>query len=213
MGCPDPYLTQDGVLRNLVGAATRAELAEAEADLVSARTLTWRGWPTKDARLFGTEHLQGLHGHLFGDVYEWAGTFRTTEISKSGTDFFWPCDTLLTRAKKVLGALQRGPLLRSGLEQSVYLDALAALYRDVNYLHPFREGNGRTQRLFLSEVAAYTSRHIDWKAISRLENDEACATSVTTHSARPLRALLVRAVGCEEERSQHLDLMASQLGA
>jgi len=88
---------------------------------------------------------------LFHDVYEWAGHKRTLEISKQGKPFFITAyfgkgfayiDTLIAEYRKV------DPLDKAGL--AVHL---ANLLDSINYLHPFREGNGRTQWEFLRTLA------------------------------------------------------------
>lgn len=187
----DPYLDREsGVLRNLLGIRDRKELARAEADLVSRRAATRRPLthPTYDLA-----QLQETHRLLFQDIFEWAGELRKSDFSKGGTDF-WPFELIEGRADKIFSQLRGGPLLKSDTDTDTFLDSLAMLYLDLNHLHPFREGNGRTQRIFLNDVAMASGRVVDWGRIGRPENDAASSRAVQSLSPGPLRRLLASAV-------------------
>jgi cell filamentation protein len=95
--------------------------------------------------------LLDIHHYLFQDVYEWAGQKRTVEISKQGKPFFLTkffdsgfayVDNFIVEYHKI------DPADKSQLARH-----LANLLDSINYLHPFREGNGRTQREFLRTLA------------------------------------------------------------
>jgi len=92
-----------------------------------------------------------IHKHLFQDVYSWAGEKRKVEISKAGKQFFPTThfdnafhfiDTLISDFRNI-----------SKKEKLQLAVKLAEILDTVNYLHPFREGNGRTQREFLRLLA------------------------------------------------------------
>ena len=106
------------------------------------------------------EFYKSLHRKLFGDLYDWAGTLRTINISKKGTVF---CEhTELER----LGTLKFQRLAKQkllcGLPDSEFVSEAAELYHELNMLHPFREGNGRTLRLFITLLVRNTGRDIDF---------------------------------------------------
>lgn len=191
----DPYFAEPGVLRNLLGIADQDALAIAETDLVEARALEWAG-----ARLptYDSAHLKGIHHHLFQDVYDWAGQFRRVGIGKGGPDGFWPYDTLESRAQRIFTRLATSNLLDPTVTDTDFLSGIALLYLDVNHLHPFREGNGRTQRIFLNEVASVSKRVILWRHVTREANDSACADSMLTQSPRRLAELLGDVVVVEQ---------------
>ena len=94
------------------------------------------------------EFYKRLHGMLFGDLYDWAGKLRTINISKKGTVFCKHTEL------EQLGRLQFERLKKMdyfcGLPEKNFKDELTDLYHDLNMLHPFREGNGRTLRLFIT---------------------------------------------------------------
>ncbi len=204
MASSDPYLDRSaGVLRNRLGLTDRDELRQAEADFVDSRLLGWNGLTNKT---FDASHLSAIHRHLFQDVYEWAGLFRTVGIGKAGPDGFWPSDTLAARATKIFDRLRAGLLMSATVDDATFLREIASLYLDINQLHPFREGNGRTQRVFLNDVAAISNRVIDWRLISRDQNDEACAATLATQSSAALEQLLSAAIVREDDRSERLSI-------
>lgn len=82
----DPYLDPaTGVLKNRLRITDEATLEKTEADIVAARSYELSKAPLKGN--FDLAHLKAVHRHLFGDVYEWAGELRTTDISKGGNRF------------------------------------------------------------------------------------------------------------------------------
>jgi len=92
-----------------------------------------------------------IHKYIFQDVYEWAGKKRTVEISKGGKQFF-PIshfDTALSYIDKLL--IEYRSIDKN--DKKKIAQKLAEILDNVNYLHPFREGNGRTQREFLRTLA------------------------------------------------------------
>lgn len=89
-----------------------------------------------------------LHKQLFGDLYEWAGTVRSMNISKKGTIFCNFEDIERIGTLKFQRLAEQNYL--KGLTKSRFIDELTEFYHDMNMLHPFREGNGRTLRLFIT---------------------------------------------------------------
>src|SRR3989338_4299239 len=141
----DPYVDPaTGVLRNSLGISDTDELAEAEADLTTVAIATLTEKPVRGN--FGLAHLQAVHQRLFGAIYPWAGELRRTEMSKDSSRFA-SVDSLNRAANQLFDSLHKEKLL-NGLTDEDYVRRLAHYYSEVNILHPFREGNGRTQRAF-----------------------------------------------------------------
>jgi len=181
----DPYLDPvGGVLRNLLAITDAAELARAEAALSASRLidLERRRLPGR----YDLAHLQAFHRYILGDVYDWAGQLRTVSIAK-GSVFCLP-QHLESYAADVFGRLAAADRLR-GLARDPFITALAGFLADVNALHPFREGNGRTQRAFFSQLAHDAGHHIAWV---RMDPDHNMAASAAAHHGdlAPLRAML-----------------------
>ena len=181
----DPYFdTEHGLLRNRLGIVDPAELQQAEALLTTLRLIELQEKPLPGG--YDMEHLQEFHRFIFGDVYDWAGELRTVVIGK-GNVFCLP-QFIESFAADVFGRLAVADFLR-GRDRTEFLDGLADLFADVNALHPFREGNGRTQRAFLAQLAADAGWTLRWAAMDPEENVQA---SRCAHRGdhRPLRDML-----------------------
>lgn len=167
----DPYLDPEtGLLRNLVGANTPAEPAQAEADLVAVRIIQLEDHrlvhPTRDI-----DELRGLHKHLFQHLFSWAGDIRTTDMKREPGQFCAPCAGILLNLEHIFTNLRNHYYLQ-GLAQDTFTKTLARFYDDLNYIHHFREGNGRTQRLFWSRVAFEAGWVLNWAHVHGDELDE-----------------------------------------
>lgn len=185
----DPYLDlEHGVLRNLLGITDPAELADAEAALVATRIVDLQRTDLPGG--YDLDHLQEFHEHLFGDVYDWAGELRTVPIGK-GAPFCHPAD-LRAEGGRVFSRLAGARHLR-GLDRAAFVDGLTVLFAELNALHPFREGNGRTLRAFLAQLARAAGHPVRWAGLSADEN-RAASRAAHAGDCRPLRALLERHV-------------------
>jgi cell filamentation protein len=188
-GDADPYIDPaTGLLANLVGASTQGDLAVAEADLVTARWVTLadqRIKPTGDL-----VELRAIHRHLFQDVYAWAGQLRTVDIRKNveGGEFFVPVSIIERAAGFVAGELAEDHYLR-GMVRGQFIARLAHHYDQLNYIHPFREGNGRAQRAFWDRVARDAGWRLSWLDVTGDVNDTASRTAAETRNLEPLIAM------------------------
>ncbi|MBW0092439.1 Fic family protein [Pseudonocardia sp. KRD-184] len=182
----DPYLDLDsGVLRNRLAITDRSELAQVEAELSGTRLVDLAG--TDLAGHYDLAHLRAFHRHLFGDVYDWAGELRTVAIGK-GAPFCSPQE-LPSAGERLFVQLARHHCLQ-GLDRDTFVDALAWLLGGINGLHPFREGNGRTQRAFLGQLARTAGHPVRWVAMDPAENAAACRAAHVDGDTAPLRAML-----------------------
>lgn len=162
----DPYLDKEtGVLRNLLGIKDQAELDSAESSLSFLRASQLRELPIQGG--FDLAHLQAIHKRLFGDVYDWAGQVRQVEIQRGDTVFARQL-AIEGAARQLFGQLALEQRL-SGLDADRFGERAGYFLGEINVLHPFREGNGRTQREFISQLARSTGRRIDWTGVSQAE--------------------------------------------
>jgi cell filamentation protein len=137
-----------GTLRNLAGIDDQELLSAFESLKVAGRAEELRARPIP---VESSDALFAVHRHLFQDVYAWAGQRRTVEISKGGRQFFPVSrfDTALTFIDGLIADYKRLP----PADKTALARKLAEILDAVNFLHPFREGNGRTQREFLRLLA------------------------------------------------------------
>ena len=142
------------VLRNRLDIRDAPALEAAERELVAQRLL--EPVPTGD---FDLTHLKAIHRHLFQDVYAWAGDIRTVEIAK-GESRFQPTRFIAAGMADVHRRIVAAEYFR-GSEPDGFAEGAGPVLGDVNHLHPFREGNGRTQLQYLKQLAARAGHAID----------------------------------------------------
>jgi len=133
-----------GVLRNLQEIEDTDVLIFVESGAVTKRLQELDETPMK---IKGIDSLFEIHRHLFQDIYRWAGKKRKVEISKDGKQFFplTHFDNAFRYIDQLIAEFKKIP--KNNKRQLA--EKLAEILDNVNYLHPFREGNGRTQREFL----------------------------------------------------------------
>jgi cell filamentation protein len=185
----DPYLDLDsGVLHNRLGITDRDQLARAEAALTAARIYELQQRPLPGG--YDLTHLKTFHRVIFGDVYTWAGELRTVALGKGAA--FCPPHDLVRVGEAIFAGVARVHYLR-GLQEPEFVDGLAELLAAINSLHPFREGNGRAQRAFVSQLAREAGYRVRW---ARMDRDTNVAASAAAHRGDtvPLRRMLSRLV-------------------
>lgn len=96
---------------------------------------------------FDFDDYKRIHYTMFSDIYDWAGCIRTISLSKSATVFTRPED-IEELGGRIFKRL-RSEKYFAGLPRRDFVNEIADLYNTINILHPFREGNGRAQRVFL----------------------------------------------------------------
>jgi cell filamentation protein len=192
----DPYVYPGtSVLRNLRDIRDAQILGEFEAEATARRLRQLEQNPLGGR--FGAGHLQAIHQHIFQDVYQWAGRFRSVNISKSG-DLFAFQQHIASSLDKLCGDLRRESHLVGGdLER--FAERGAHYLGEINAIHPFRDGNGRTQREFIRELALHNGLLIDWRHISQDEMIAASRRSLRIDNAG-LEQILKRALDHEPNR-------------
>ena len=158
----DPYTYKDStVLINKLDLSDQQKLNEFEAEISSARA----DEPLPEGAL-DFAHYKAVHHHLFQDVYEWAGKIRTVRISKGGNPFCFP-ENIEGQAAILFGDLKAQDYLRN-LSSQDFADRAAHFLAELNVIHAFREGNGRSQLTFFTLLADYAGHSLD---LSRLDPD------------------------------------------
>jgi cell filamentation protein len=188
-GFLDPNLDPEtGLLRNLIGARTKDALEEAEADLSFARLMQLMEHPPRATG--DLAELRAIHRYLFQDIYGWAGQTRTVDIRKNvkGAGFFLPV-AMIDRAASFAAAELRDENMLRGLARDRFIERLAYHYEQFNYIHPFREGNGRAQRVFWNRITRDAGWQLDWRPVQGTANDVACRAASDQQDFAPLREM------------------------
>jgi cell filamentation protein len=181
----DPYTDPvTGVLHNKLGLRTADELEAAEREITHAALILLRESPVRAT--WDLAHLCTIHRRIFGDIYEWAGQIRTVAIAK-GSLFCLP-QYIEPAAADIFATLRAENFLR-GLERRLFIERLAYFLGEVNAVHPFREGNGRTQRAFFEHLALDAGFTIGWQHLDAARNVEASA-AIMRGDAEPMRKML-----------------------
>lgn len=110
--------------------------------------------------------LRQIHAYIFGGLYDFAGQIRTVNISKGG--FMFANALYLDETLKTIEKMPEGTF-----------EQIVAKYVEMNIAHPFREGNGRTTRIWLDLILKKNlSKCVDWSQIDKTEYLEAMKRSV-----------------------------------
>lgn len=182
----DPYCWPgSSTLRNALNIRDDALLADAEAEFaaVALERIDIEAPP------FDLTYLCRLHRQLFGDLYDWAGEVRRVDIAK-GTTRFCRADRIIPEADTVMEALAGIDIPREPWPRA--LSRLAECFGELNLIPPFRDGNGRSLRLFFEHLLISNGKAVDWAQIERPEWIDACIAAVTCNYA-PIEQLLDRA--------------------
>lgn len=148
-------------LINKMNIHDESELAATEAALTFANISMLEQEPLEGN--FDFVHYKAIHKFLFDDLYDWAGEIRTVNLSKKGTQFV-PADEIERVGNAIFARLAKADYFRQdGLD--TFVKHITEFYCDTNLLHPFREGNGRTQRVFLTQLIRRAGYAIDFSSM------------------------------------------------
>lgn len=183
----DPYVQDNGVLINKLGLKDFKSLNEIEADLagIEVKRLVSEVLPSS----FDLAYLCFLHEQIFQHIYPWAGKFRQVDIGKG--------DTLFLAHHKI--AEEIGTLFADLAAQQFFkyasVDAFSQLVGQflvrLNFIHPFREGNGRVQRLFVLQLARNAGIDLDWSAVGNDAMKRACIEGIKGNTREMVRLILL----------------------
>ena len=143
----DPYCYPGtAVLINTLGLKDQERLDAFEAEITAQRASE----PLPSGHLSYRQYC-AIHRHLFQDVYPWAGKLRTVRISKEGSAFCYP-EYIEREMQRLFAGLSEQKHF-AGLDAAAFVGKAAHFLTEMNAIHPFREGNGRTQLSFLTVMA------------------------------------------------------------
>ena len=157
----DPYAYPGtAVLKNILDLRDPDSLEAFEVEISTLRAE--EPLPEGD---FDAAHYCAVHHHLFQDVYEWAGQYRTVRTSKGGNMFCYP-EHIRSQMNQLFGDLREQMHIASQ-NADEFITQIARLLGELNAIHPFREGNGRSQLAFVGLLGMAYGRPFDFERIDR----------------------------------------------
>lgn len=148
------------VLKNKAGITDPEKLEQFELSMTLTRAE--EDWPPG---ILDYPHYRALHHHMLQDVYDWAGEPRTIRVGKGGNWFCYP-EYIDYEMNRIFSNLADDTLL-TGLSSEMFSKKAAHILAEINAVHPFREGNGRTQLAFLMVLAENAGFAIDAGKLDR----------------------------------------------
>jgi cell filamentation protein len=180
--------TDSSVLRNKLEIRDELTLSDAEKLLsaIAADKIEFQPPP------YDLPYLQSIHRILFSDLYEWAGQLRTVGISKQSTRFCQP-QYMEKEAGRIFENICSANWFE-GLAREELIIAVAEAYSDLNVVHPFREGNGRTQRILFEHLIMNAGFEISWWGV---EDDEWLYANIAAYNCMlgPMEQVFDKCIG------------------
>ena len=178
------------VLPNKLGITDQEDLDNAEALLLPDAYNHFLYLLGDNKLKFNDRLILEIHKYFLSPLYSWAGKSRTVQISKGGM-LFCPSLQIPKELKKFDDLLkQNSPLLSD--TQKIISQKLAVIHCEFNAIHPFREGNGRTIRLFLDLLALNAGFNmIDYSKSSHQSYIQACIAGMQKDYTK-MRKIILR---------------------
>ena len=166
------------VLVNKLNIKDKSTLQKFEAKITAAKLLALR--QKGIIGNFDAKHLNQIHTYLFEDIYPFAGKYRNENIAK-GVFRFAEWEYIEPELNRLLNGLKEENYL-AGLSREALAERLAYYLSELNVLHPYREGNGRTIREFLRELALKNEYILNIKRVAPKEFLNASINSIVDTS-------------------------------
>ena len=165
------------VLKNKLNIRDNKLLKTAEEEITLIKQMELLKNPIKGN--FSKAHLMNIHKFIFEDIYSFAGKIRREQISKADT-MFYPPNLIDRELDKVFAKIKEKNMLKETDEEKVF-DNLAYVMAELNIIHPFREGNGRSIREFIRLMAKRMGYDLNWGNVDKEELLEASILSVDNY--------------------------------
>lgn len=173
------------VLKNKFDIRNIDELQEFERSITGYRIAQLKNNPIKGK--FDVNHLMKMHKFIFDDIYPFAGKFRNEDINLGGG--FAPTKHLGEATHELLNSLNKERCLK-GLDVDKTSERLAYYMSELNFAHPFMEGNGRTNREFIRTLALKNGYELDWDKIDDSKILNATIVGTREYDLNPLTQLI-----------------------
>lgn len=166
------------VLKNRLNIRDNNLLKTAEEEITLIKQMELLKNPIKGN--FSKTHLMNIHKFIFEDIYTFAGKIRREQISKADT-MFYPPNLINRELDKLFTEIKKKNMLKE-TDEKKFFNNLAYVMAELNIIHPFREGNGRTIREFVRTMAKYMGFDLNWGNADREELLEASILSVDNYT-------------------------------
>ena len=207
----DPYILEDGTLKNLLGITDYHLLKDAEKDIGFAKLMNIEDTVSRN---FDVNLLQKIHKHIFEDIFPWAGQFRTVPIYKEEVVIpglsleygdYHKIPQALEKSFSELNSINWSSL-NIDEKSKKFTKLLASLWR----VHPFRDGNTRTTMAFASLFAKEHDFPLDFDIIlNNLTRQTDVSGKITRYSIRD-KFVLAALDEKDYPEPEHLQLLLKQ---
>lgn len=177
------------VLINKLDIHDKDQLITAETSLVALRLYQLQKNPIRGS--FDYDHLRHIHHYIFQDLYSWAGKTRTVDIAK--TSLFCLVQFIPGYANSIFPNYFND-CMRAKDNPKEFIHVFTEHYADLNALHPFREGNGRSQREFARELCLKCGYSFDLRHTNHEEMLSASIESLDEGSNTGLEAIFRKCI-------------------
>ena len=184
------YFKDVDVLKNKFNIKDEVKLEKLERTLTIKRLSKLGIEPIKGN--FDFKHLCKIHKYIFQDIYDWAGQIRNEDIFK-GSEFA-PSYLLKEALETQIFIPLKDDNYLKNLSLSDLCYKLSYYMSELNFAHPFREGNGRTQREFIRELALSNNYDLNWDLMSKEELLNATIESTRKYDYRSLTKLICSSI-------------------
>lgn len=162
----EDYLYSNGVLKNKLNIQDFNKLQKVEYAISQNAEDDLYIKPATGELNFSL--LKQIHRGLFGDLYDWAGQIRQVEIRKSTDDpFFTSVSQIESQANSLFYSVKRDNFFQNCHSKEEFINKSADFLNRLNTIHPFREGNGRAQKLFMNYLAVINGYFFNYDKISK----------------------------------------------
>jgi cell filamentation protein len=166
-----------GILKNKLGIKSKKKLSEAETLLLADTYTHFFELLNKKKVTFDLSLLFSIHEYFLSHLYDWAGKVRVVNISKD--EILFAPVKYIDKALMKFNKLLKETLPKQSNANNEVSQKLAIIHNEFNVIHPFREGNGRTIRLFLDLIAVSVGYDpIDWSKTPNKDYFKACIQGV-----------------------------------
>lgn len=193
----DQHDQENGALKNYYNLSDKKKIDAIERDFSYAAQLNIINDGINP--VFSSEYYRSIHHKLFSNIYPWAGEFRTVDFTK-GDSIFVPVQNIETLLNKSLIQLYCNLKTHDASDKDSVANDIGRFVADVNTIHPFREGNGRTQRIFSGKVANKHGYQLNYASVSN-ERMKQAAIAAFESDYEPMQKIMRNIIGPKLDNS------------